>query len=236
MLKRLKQQSISRLKFVLILLKFSLTPQIFKLITNLKLQLRKELKTKATSLIEVFYGFETGHNRKIIKKSHDKAKWPKENNHYVYKSKLVQKIINAMWFKNKEDVGVVFFDNFSLFLLSALALVLTIIDCCIEEWMTSIRTPIHFLSKLYCEMYLAHLKQIEEFKKYTTEVHPFKVLDPILIRLNNRGKFNVGAQPISQLNVLTIASTAFAAAVQQYHNDTDTNTDGEAGPLDSDEE
>ncbi|KAG6835259.1 hypothetical protein H0H93_003351 [Arthromyces matolae] len=226
-------------------LKFPLTPRIAKLITNRGSQLRGELKTKAASLVEVFYDFETGHNRKILKKNRDKAEYLKEDNRYIYKvhdeditkcqglyqSKLIQKIVNAMWFKDKEDEGVIFFEDFSPFPIPALALVLTVIDCCLDEWITGVKTQINFSSKLYRDTYNAHLKDIEQFEKYTKD-HSSQVLESICTKLHNRGRFNAGARPASELDNRTVHPAAFAAAIQEYDDDPNTDTDGEGGPSD----
>jgi hypothetical protein len=41
--------------------------------------------------------------------------------------------------------------------------------------------------------------------------------------------FHAGAQPVSQMTVRTIPTSAFDAAVQEYEENTETDTDGERG-------
>ncbi|KAF8152478.1 hypothetical protein B0H34DRAFT_118546 [Crassisporium funariophilum] len=223
-----------------------LTPRIAKLITNRGSHLRGELKTKARPLVEAFFGFESGQNRKIITKNRATAEWLKEHSRFIYKkadddiekctglyqNKLIQKVVNAMWFQDKQDEGVVFVDMFQPFPIQALGLVLSVIECCLDEWMTGIKTSIDFSSKLYGDIYAAHLRHIKEFQDYTTKNKAGDLLDSILTKLHNRGRFNAGAQPISELDLPKISHKAFAAAVKQYLEDDKTDTDGENGPSD----
>ncbi|GLB39847.1 hypothetical protein LshimejAT787_0705000 [Lyophyllum shimeji] len=224
-----------------------LTPRIAKVIANRGSHLRGELKTKARPLVEAFFGFESGQNRKIIAKNRERAEWLKEHSRFVYKNadddiarctglyqnKLIQKVVNAMWFQDKQDEGVLFVDDFRPFPIPALALVLSVIECCLDEWMTGIRTSIDFSSKLYGDIYAGHQLHIEEFKDYATKNKARDLLESILTKLHNRGRFNAGAQPISALDLPKISQTAFAAAVQQYLEDPKTDTDGENGPSDT---
>ncbi|GLB45402.1 hypothetical protein LshimejAT787_2200650 [Lyophyllum shimeji] len=223
-----------------------LTPRIAKIIANRGSHLRGELKTKARPLVEAFYGFESGQNRKIIASNRETAEWLKEHSRFVYKiadddinkcvglyqSKLIQKIVNAMWFQDKQDEGVLFVDEFRPFPISALALVLTVIECCLDEWMTGIKTSIEFSAKLYGDVYASHKKHINDFKAYTVKNKAGNLLDSILEKLHNRGRFNAGAQPISELDLPKISASAFAAAVKEYLDDDKTDTDGENGPSD----
>ena len=43
----------------------------------------------------------------------------------MYQAKILQKVINVMWFRNKQDEGVVHAEKFNPLTVSALALVLT---------------------------------------------------------------------------------------------------------------
>ncbi|KAI6164100.1 hypothetical protein EDD17DRAFT_1475230 [Pisolithus thermaeus] len=47
---------------------------------------------------------------------------------------LIQKIINTMWFTNKHNDSIRFHKHFKPFPYPALALILTVIECCIDEW------------------------------------------------------------------------------------------------------
>ena len=48
----------------------------------------------------------------------------------IYQAKIIQKVVNIMWFCNKQDEGVIHEDNFKLLTVEALALVLaSVCDC-----------------------------------------------------------------------------------------------------------
>ncbi|KAF8229109.1 hypothetical protein L208DRAFT_1402691 [Tricholoma matsutake] len=196
-----------------------LTPSIVKL-----------LKTKTWPLVETFYGFESGHNHKIIVKNHQIAEELKDGHTFVYKithaklveckglyqSKLIQKVINAMWFRNKQDEGITYSSYFNPFTILAHALVLTAIECCINEWITGIKTDIPFTTALYQD-------------KHTGK---HDILTNILLKIYNRGRFHSGAQPLSMADCPTISDDAFAAALKQYIEESETETNGEHGDSD----
>jgi hypothetical protein len=43
----------------------------------------------------------------------------------MYQAKIIQKVVNLMWFRNKQDEGVVHEENFKPLSIQALALVLS---------------------------------------------------------------------------------------------------------------
>lgn len=57
-----------------------------------------------------------------------------ENLQYPYQHPIIQEAINILWFKNKDDDGMTFQEHFSPMPIPAMALVLAVIQCCIEEW------------------------------------------------------------------------------------------------------
>ncbi|KAF8233249.1 hypothetical protein L208DRAFT_1267700, partial [Tricholoma matsutake] len=199
-----------------------------------------ELKTKTQPLIETFYGFESGHNHKIIVHNHQIAEELKEGHTFIYKithaklmerkglyqSKLIQKVVNAMWFRNKQDKGISYSFYFNPFTIPALALVLTAIECCIDEWITRIKTDIPFTTALYQDVYEDHLCCLECFEKHTKK---HGILNNILLKLYNQGKFHSSAQPLSTADHPTISDDVFVAAPKQYINESETETDGEHG-------
>ncbi|KAF8223383.1 hypothetical protein L208DRAFT_1317082 [Tricholoma matsutake] len=144
----------------------------------------------------------------------------------LYQSKLIQKVVNAMWFRNKQDKGISYSFYFNPFTIPALALILTAIECCIDEWITGIKTDIPFTTALYQDVYEDHLRCLECFEKHT-EKHG--ILDNILLKLYNWGRFHSGAQALSTADHPTISDDAFAAALKQYIDESETETDGERG-------
>ncbi|KAF8804477.1 hypothetical protein BYT27DRAFT_7225209 [Phlegmacium glaucopus] len=231
-----------------------ITPRIAKLvnleidyrcdwqITSRGSQLRGELKSKTRPLVEAFFGFKSGLNRKIIAKNRQTAEDLKDGKGFVYKvtdpdamkwkgmyqAKVLQKVVNVMWFRNKQDEGVVHTVQFNPLTVPALALVLAAIECCIDEWITGIRTDIPFSTTLYKDVYEDHIHCLERFNKISKQ----KILPNILIKFYNRGRFHAGAQPISAAGAPTISDTAFYAALKEYEDESQTESDGENGDSD----
>ncbi|KAF9562391.1 hypothetical protein CPC08DRAFT_381138 [Agrocybe pediades] len=222
----------------------TLTPAVAKLITTRGSHTRGELKTKARPIVETFYKFESGHNKKTIAKNRELAESLKDEMGYayevhhadpaqrkgLYRNPLIQKIVNAMWFRNRQDIGVTYDSFFSPFRHETIALVLTVIECCIDEWVTGIRTDCAFTSSVYRTVYEDHIKCIRDFIAFTEEKPASRGLVPnICEKLYNRGRFHAGAQPVSKAAARLIPNSAFAAAVEEYTNDSSTETDGEDG-------
>ncbi|KIM60699.1 hypothetical protein SCLCIDRAFT_44377, partial [Scleroderma citrinum Foug A] len=145
------------------------TPQTHKshiccLITIRGSQLRSKLKAKACPLVEVMFNFHSSQTKMAIKKNCMLAEELKEGASFAFK-----KTVNTMWFANKTDEGIKHHTWFKPFPLPALALVLTAIECCIDEWMTGMWTDIPFTIQDYRAGYDSHLKCLQDFDKATKE-------------------------------------------------------------------
>ncbi|KAJ6456820.1 hypothetical protein C8R47DRAFT_996109, partial [Mycena vitilis] len=178
----------------------SMTPDIAKLITRRGSQMRGELKTKTRPLTELVFGFESGQNKKNVRKNRKLAEDLKEGLGYcyetspadadgrkgLYKAKIIQKSINAMWFNNKHDEGATHAELFGPALPKpAFALILTAIECTIDEWATGIKTEVQFSAADYRSVYQDHLKCLDDFEKHTA---PRDILGNILTRAHNIGR------------------------------------------------
>ncbi|KAF8954048.1 hypothetical protein BDZ97DRAFT_1766789 [Flammula alnicola] len=192
-----------------------ITSRITKVITNRGSHTRGELKTKARPIVETFYRFESGQNRKIIAKNRDLAEALKDQYGGLYKNPLIQKIINAMWFHNRQDEGVIFDGYFRPIRPETIALVLTVIDCCIDEWITGIRTDVAFTGAIYHDVFIEHLKCLKDFDD-CAKAKKLDILGNIQEKLYNRGRFHAGAQPISKVGVRALPTSAFDAAIKEY--------------------
>ncbi|KIK10949.1 hypothetical protein PISMIDRAFT_123599, partial [Pisolithus microcarpus 441] len=140
-------------------------------ITSRGSQVHGELKTKLHPLIEVMFGFHSSQSKSAIKKNRSLAEVLKEGTNFAFKHMapmeedrcgflkvpLIQKIINTMWFANKHDEGTMFPEHFKPFPYPTLALVLTAIECCIDEWVTGKWGDIPFTTQEYHSVYDAYL-------------------------------------------------------------------------------
>ncbi|KAF8173005.1 hypothetical protein K438DRAFT_1981192 [Mycena galopus ATCC 62051] len=213
-----------------------LTPTISKLVRGRGSHMRGELKTKVKPLAELMYEFASGQNKKTIAANRQRSEELKENLTFtfrdikgrkgIYRHLLLQKLVNAMWFANRRDEGPRYPAVFNPFPKAALALVLTAVENCIDEWATGIRTDIPFTSSEYRRVYDSH---IEALNRFETQTQPHKILGNILVRLHNLGRFHSGAQPITVTSTSILRPDDLAAAIQEYREDSETESDGENG-------
>ncbi|KAJ7502168.1 hypothetical protein B0H11DRAFT_1712891, partial [Mycena galericulata] len=235
-----------------------LTPDLAKLITRRGPQMRGELKTKVRGLVELVFGFESGQNKKNVRKNRQLAEDLKDGFGYcykasvllpstlmltslkdlpadvkgrkgLYKAKIIQKTANVMWFNNRRDEGATHPELFGpIFPKPAFALLLTAIECCIDEWATGIKTDVPFTSADYRSVYQEHIKALGEFESHSA--HHAHILGNILTRVHNIGRFHSGAQPLAPVaSTSTLSKAALDAAALEDDEDDNTESDGENG-------
>ncbi|KAJ7899473.1 hypothetical protein B0H14DRAFT_3423776 [Mycena olivaceomarginata] len=108
-----------------------------------------------------------------------------------------------------------------------LALVLTAIENSIDEFgATGIRSDVPFTANDYRSVYEDHLEALERFEN---ETQPYKILDNILVRMHNVGRFHSGSQPLIVATTSALSLADIKAAIQDYKDDEETETDGEEG-------
>ncbi|KAG1896502.1 uncharacterized protein F5891DRAFT_1175230 [Suillus fuscotomentosus] len=99
-------------------LTIQLTPSLVKMMTRRTSQVREELKTKMRVLTASFFGFRGSRSIPAIKQNRDLAEALKEGSCFVfkdwemkrgiYKTGLIQEVVNDMWFANRIDEGIVY--------------------------------------------------------------------------------------------------------------------------------
>ncbi|KAJ7112493.1 hypothetical protein C8R44DRAFT_564975, partial [Mycena epipterygia] len=155
-----------------------ITPDIAKLVTRRGSQMRGELKTKMRSLTELVFGFESGQNKKNVQKNRQLAEDLKDGLGFcykefpavaakrkgLYKAPIIQKSANLMWFNNRRDEGATHPELFGPALPKpAFALILSAIECSIDEWATGIKTDVPFTAADYRSVYQEHLTCLADF-------------------------------------------------------------------------
>ncbi|KAG1867249.1 hypothetical protein DFJ58DRAFT_911671 [Suillus subalutaceus] len=126
-------------------LTIQLTPSLVKMMTRCTSQVRGELKTKMRTLTALFFGFRASRSIPAIKQNRDLAESLKEGS----QPGLIQEAMNHMWFANRCDEGIVHAKYFDPLPVQTIALILTAIECCIDEWMTGLKEDIKFSSLAY---------------------------------------------------------------------------------------
>ncbi|KAJ7811472.1 hypothetical protein B0H14DRAFT_3755076, partial [Mycena olivaceomarginata] len=206
-----------------------LTPYVAKLITNRGPHMRGELKTKLRPMTELLYGFKTGNNRKTIAFNRKLAEDLKEGASFafkyikekkgLYKAPILQRGANAMWFANRRDEGPSHPEYFSPFPYQGLAATLTATENTIDEWLTGIRTDVPFTANEYRSVYETHLKSLQDYKTHTAK---YGLLDKILTRMHNIGRFHAGAQPITVAPTSVFSKEVLDAALKEWEEDEET--------------
>jgi hypothetical protein len=102
----------------------------------------------------------------------------------VYYHPIIQKAVNAMWFQNKRDEGVLFTEMFKPIPVPAVACVLTAVrriiclrvqlstfNCYIEanidEWLTGEKTSVTFWADEYRSVCRGHIEALEDYSRHT---------------------------------------------------------------------
>ncbi|KAJ7086938.1 hypothetical protein C8R44DRAFT_650372 [Mycena epipterygia] len=213
-----------------------LSPTISKLITSRGSHLRGELKTKMKSMVELIYGFKSGENKKNIARNRQLAEELKDELTFtfkdiksrkgIYRNPILQKTVNVMWFANRRDEGVMYPELFNPFPKQGLGIVLAAGLNLIDEWGTGIRIDIPFTANDYRSVYEDQVQALFEFEQQTS---PHPILENISVRLHNIGRFHSGAQPLTAVNQSLLKQADVDAAITEYRNFSDTESDGEDG-------
>lgn len=135
-------------------------------------------------------------------------------------NKLIGTIIKEAWFRTKKDVGVCFEASFCPISLVTIALILTVIECCLDEWADGTHCKIPFSEKLYRDKFDIHLKRINEWNQVNTVV-----IEKIRRRMYERARRASGAEPVPKVSGLS--ASAIVRAKEQLASRTG-DTDSEA--------
>ncbi|KAJ7059630.1 hypothetical protein C8F01DRAFT_1254545 [Mycena amicta] len=211
--------------------KFDIKPQQIKLCCNRLSHLRGEAKTKLAPIVATTH-FESGEHPSILKANNMTAHTLKMANAFIFKdysnktgmygSGLIPKAVNAVWFANRRDEGPTFPEFFKPLPIPALAFMLTVIENCIDEWVTGTKTPIPFTANDYRSMYQGHVMSLKRFEQYTAD---YGILDNLRKSLYDNGRFHSGAQPIASSVVGQIDDDDILAAIKEFEDARDGNDD-----------
>ncbi|KZT29568.1 hypothetical protein NEOLEDRAFT_1056122, partial [Neolentinus lepideus HHB14362 ss-1] len=230
-------------------MELNFTRDIRKLLLACTAHMRGELKTKARPLVEGMYGFESSSRPATIARNRCHVKHLKNDSNFTYRvdfpsllsrsgifqHKIIQKLINSMWYHGTQDEGVVYGDEFfKPFSLCALALVLTAIEAAIDEWESGIWRSIDFKAQTYKSVYVRHLNSLLKFADSEKDsaqefMHALQttlaengryVCDRILLLITlhlNVTRFNAGAlEDVGHSDVDGITADAFDAALEEF--------------------
>ncbi|TFY56690.1 hypothetical protein EVJ58_g7483 [Rhodofomes roseus] len=194
--------------------------------------LRGELKSKVRPLVESLYGFNDSSAKKAIRENRDRAVALISESAFVYEDPavnqpdsayterkgiyrhpIIQKAINITWFMNRSDEGILYNRFFGPAIpIETIALVLTAVQCCIDEWGTGKRTGVSFWENDYKPIYLSHKENLEAFDELNDNAH--RHLLKLRKKLHTEARFHSGAEDIDR-SAGTLSRDALSHALQQ---------------------
>ncbi|KAG1829051.1 hypothetical protein DFJ58DRAFT_848828 [Suillus subalutaceus] len=202
-----------------------LTPSAVKMLLKRTSHVRGELKTKMRSLTRLFFGFRSSDSREVVRQNRDLAESLKDGSSFVYKdwtaktgiykTKLLQEGINVMWFANQNDEGVVYHKHFNPMPTEIIALTLTAIECCIDEWLQGLKEDITFTAATYGCVYQTHLSSLQRFDERTA---PYKLFERICNNLHDVARFHAGVEGLATTvsDASQISDKAFEDAIREH--------------------
>ncbi|KAG2086371.1 hypothetical protein BD769DRAFT_1681213 [Suillus cothurnatus] len=201
-----------------------LTPLAVKMLLKRTSHVRGELKMKMRSLTRSFFGFRSSDSREVIRENRDLAESLKTSSSFVfkdwtaktgiYKTELLQDGINVMWFANRSNEGIIHNKYFDPMPIEVIALTLTAIECCIDEWLQGIKEDIKFTATTYGSVYQTHLSSLQHFNERTA---PYKLLTRIRQNLHDVARFHAGVEtPTTVSDRSRISDEAFEDAIREH--------------------
>ncbi|KAG1775839.1 hypothetical protein EV702DRAFT_1233191 [Suillus placidus] len=206
-----------------------LTPSLVKMMTRRTSHVRGELKTKMRALTSSHFGFRTSRSTAAIKQNCDLAESLKDESCFVFKVLLTWLIVvgcltgraavNDMWFANRNDEGVIQGRYFEPLPVEIIALILTAIECCIDEWITGVKEDIKFLSNAYSSVYVGHLRSLQHFDEWTSA---YKLLGKIADNILDVARLHAGVDSFQATHATPFGFTdnIFDDVIREYEAET----------------
>jgi len=150
----------------------------FELFADGNMKLFIETKRRILHIVEAEYGFDTSHapdrissnaalaqallsNMAFVYREHN----PDGTRHHPYRHPALQRVINITWFQRKDDDGVVFHEHFSPLSVPAIAFILTVIECCIDEWTDGTRKETEWDEQRFKTVYHSHISSLNDLSQ-----------------------------------------------------------------------
>ncbi|EPQ50927.1 hypothetical protein GLOTRDRAFT_49931 [Gloeophyllum trabeum ATCC 11539] len=164
-----------------------LEDELVKTIIQRGSQVRGKLKEQAVLLVPQAYGLRATASDKDIRENRDKVArltggqkptfiYQNPDTRYrMYEHEIIQTLINATWFRKKNDTGVRYAEYFKRGIpLVTIALVLTAVENVLDEWATGKYVRKDFSERAYKETFEKHCRLLEDFREQTRELRVLK--------------------------------------------------------------
>ncbi|KAJ8521883.1 hypothetical protein ONZ45_g1434 [Pleurotus djamor] len=183
-------------------------------------QMRGELKTKARPIVELTYGLNAEDDRIKMRKHVERLLsrytfvfQDTSTRTGMYTNDIIQTIVNKVWFSNRKADGVKhpsFSDDDGIPLIT-IALVLTVVENVLDEWLTGEHVDMPFSAHNYRDKYHAHLQTLRNFQAHAPGV-VLQLRKRLLTHARRYAKVDeASAEPRPGLN-----ADDFEAALQEW--------------------
>ncbi|EIW52177.1 uncharacterized protein TRAVEDRAFT_53602 [Trametes versicolor FP-101664 SS1] len=204
------------------------TAEILGLIAQYSWNLRGEIKVAARGLVQGTYAFKPfvdtasqDYNRQLSAMltrnrtfTYDIIDKVDDNHEGLYEASVIQMVVNRVFYKNPSDDGIVLDTVYHPFPEQALALVLTAIQCAIDEWNTGAYRNVTFSENDYGAVYEKHRRELKEFELRSGAD---RILTEIRTKLSKHGRLNAKAPAMRREDESSLTQDAMDRAVRSYN-------------------
>ncbi|KZT22120.1 hypothetical protein NEOLEDRAFT_1072243, partial [Neolentinus lepideus HHB14362 ss-1] len=170
------------------------TDEISAIVSCYLCYLRGEVKTKCRTLVPILFQLYDATQKPEPQEMRDKVAKLLQGNSFVFKA-----VINETWYANRSDEGVMCAEYFVSKVsmerrgvraqrgipIMTIALVLTVVQCVLEEWITGQRCDIQFTETAYSEKFDQQLTALERFEANTKDLD---IVSRIRVNLLSRAR------------------------------------------------
>lgn len=138
-----------------------------------------DMKMTVKHLVESLYGFDTSRAPDSISRNAGLAQALLTNMafiyrepnfgatpHHPYRHPIIQKAINMLWFHSNDGDGIVFHEFFTPIPIPTIALILTVIECCISEWTDGTHKSSNWNEDRYKTAYHSHVESLSDLRDH----------------------------------------------------------------------
>jgi len=154
-----------------------LNPMLTATAGGIDFRLFDEMKPNITTRVENLYHFKTSKAPESIRSNVELAKMLLRDTNFIYHEArdgkgrhspyshpIIQEAINVTLFRDENDVGVVLHEHFSPMPIPIIALILTAVQCCIDEWSDGQRKDSSWDEDKLQAVYASHVSALLTFQ------------------------------------------------------------------------
>nr|VWO99054.1 Cytochrome P450 51 [Ganoderma boninense] len=196
-------------------------------ITAYSWHLRGEVKTAARSLVETVYRFRSSGQAEIQLRNRERVAALRKDDAFVYRKRgptaddheglyeadIIQQMANRIYFKDKKDDGVVLQGRYSPFPIVAFALIITAVECAIDEWTDGSFTKVPFTEDKYSPVYRHHLRELRQYEAASDDLH---IVTRLCQWIYEDGRIYTKAGPDETLITRSLGARAYAKGIADF--------------------